>query len=166
MKMNRLHIASFLLTGILALLSLLGCEPELIVNPYENEPGATDSTNTAQLEYTGLVGLQDQLFRPTCANSGCHDGTFEPDFRTLGSTYNTLVNHPVIKNDAVGTFSFRVVPGSVSESQLINRLTVDIDGNSGIMPLSLEPDSDYPENKDLYLDWVRRWINEGAKLEE
>jgi hypothetical protein len=27
----------------------------------------------------------------TCANSGCHDGTFEPDFRTLEGSYNTLL---------------------------------------------------------------------------
>lgn len=164
--MTQLHIASFLLVAVLGILALPGCEPEPVANPFEVEGGPTDSTITTLLEYTGLVGLQDQLFRPTCANSGCHDGTFEPDFRTLGSTYNTLVNHPVIKNNAANSFSFRVIPGNVAESQLMNRLTVDIDGNSGIMPLSLEPDSDYPTNKEVYLDWVRRWITEGAKLEE
>ncbi len=164
--MNSLHIASLLLVVLLGTLALPGCEPEPVVNPFENGEEPTDSTSTAMLEYTGLVGLQDRVFRPTCANSGCHDGTFEPDFRTLGSTYNTLVNHPVIKNDAANSFSFRVVPGNAAQSQLVNRLTVDIDGNSGIMPLVIEPDSDYPENKEVYLDWVRRWISEGAKLEE
>lgn len=166
MKMSQLHIASILVAVVLGMFALPGCEPDPVTNPFEVDGQLPDSSRTASLEYSGLVGLQDQLFRPTCANSGCHDGTFEPDFRTLGSTYNTLVNHPVIKNDAAGTFSLRVVPGSVSESQLMNRLTVDIDGNSGIMPLSLEPDSDYTTNKEVYLDWVSRWINEGAKLEE
>ncbi|MBK7268515.1 MAG: hypothetical protein IPI07_03030, partial [Flavobacteriales bacterium] len=32
--------------------------------------------------------------------SGCHDGTFEPEFRTIASAYNSLVYHPVIANDA------------------------------------------------------------------
>jgi len=166
MKLTKLHITSFLLAAVLGALALPGCEPEPVSNPYEGESSTTDSTSTTPLVYSGLIGLQDQLFSPTCANAGCHDGTFEPDFRTIGSTYNTLVNHPVIKNDAANTFTFRVVPGSVSESQLMNRLTVDIDNNSGIMPLALEPDSDYPINKEVYLDWVRRWIDEGAKLEE
>ncbi|MFK8057880.1 MAG: hypothetical protein AB8F78_17265 [Saprospiraceae bacterium] len=164
--MNRLHIASLLLVSVLGTLALPGCEPDPVANPYGSTQGTTDTTSAAMLDYTGLAGLQDQVFRPTCANSGCHDGTFEPDFRTLGSTYNTLVNHPVIKNDAANTFSFRVVPGSVTTSQLMNRLTVDIDNNSGIMPLALEPDSDYPANKEVYLEWVRRWITEGAKIEE
>lgn len=164
--MSKLHIATFFLAAVLGTLALPGCEDDPIANPFENEGGPTDSTGTAMLEYTGLVGLQDQMFRPTCANSGCHDGSFEPDFRTLGSTFNTLVNHPVIKNDASNSFSFRVVPGNVAQSQLVTRLTVDIDGNSGIMPLVIEPDSDYPENRELYIDWVRRWITEGAKLEE
>jgi len=164
--MNRLHIASILLATVLGTLALPGCEPDPVSNPYEGEDGPTDTTSVTMLEYAGLAGLQDQMFKPTCANSGCHDGTFEPDFRTLGSTYNTLVNHPVIKNDAANTFSLRVIPGNVFESQLMNRLTVDIDGNSGIMPLTLEPNSDYPANKEVYLDWVRRWITEGAKLEE
>ena len=164
--MTKLHITSLILALVLIMLALPGCEPDPVVNPFENGENPIDTVIVVELDYTGLVGLQDQLFRPTCANSGCHDGSFEPDFRTLGSTYNTLVNHPVIKNDAANSFTYRVVPGNVSESQLMNRLTVDIDNNSGIMPLALEPDSDYPTNKEVYLDWVRRWINEGAKLEE
>jgi hypothetical protein len=135
------------------------CEPET------NTPITTPVDPQDSLMYTGLPGLQDRVFQPTCANAGCHDGTFEPDFRTLGSTHATLVNQAVIKNDAQGSFQFRVVPGDTAASQLLARLTYDIDGNSGIMPLVIDPGSDYGRNRDLYISWVKRWILEGAKLQ-
>ncbi|MCB0617591.1 MAG: hypothetical protein KDC43_21545, partial [Saprospiraceae bacterium] len=102
-------------------------------------------------------------FRPTCANSGCHDGTFEPDFRTVQSTFHTLVNHPIVKNDPQGTFSVRVKPGDVGASLLIARLTYDIDGNSGTMPLIVEPDSDWLEKKEQYIQDIKDWIAAGAE---
>ena len=121
--------------------------------------------DTVALSPTSLVGLHANLFRPTCANSGCHDGTFEPDYRTVYSTYNTLVEQPVIKNDPQNSFTYRVVPGNVVASQLVARLEYDIDGNSGIMPLALEPDSDYPARKAELIEDVKTWIREGAQPE-
>jgi len=142
-----------------------GCTPEPPSNPFAGgeEPDPKEIAREA-LVYDGLPGLQDRLFKPTCANSGCHDGAFEPDFRTLGSTHATLVNQAVIKNDSAFTYTVRVAPGSVKESQLVARLTEDIDGNSGIMPLVIEPNSRYPEQRDTLIDFVRRWIAEGAQL--
>ena len=142
-----------------ALLATGACEKESPDPPTEPLPVDT----VAQLAYTGLSGIQDRVFRPTCANSGCHDGSFEPDFRTLGSSYATLVNQAVIKNDAAGTFNFRVVPGDTAASQLLARLQRDIDGNSAVMPLVGEPNSDYPALRTTYIAWIRRWIAEGAK---
>ncbi len=154
---------SLLIWAVLGLvLSASSCEPD--DPPVPEPPDPIDST--AVLTYAGLPGLQDKVFRPTCANSGCHDGTFEPDFRTLGSTYATLVNQSVIKNDAAGSYRFRVVPGDTAASQLLVRLQRDIDGNSGIMPLVVEPSSDYPQRRATYIAWVRRWIQEGAKRSE
>lgn len=124
-------------------------------NPNEMMPPVLDPTS--------IEGLHQNIFRPTCANSGCHDGTFEPDFRTVESTYNTLVNHPVIKNDPQNSFEFRVVPNNVAASQLVARITYDIDGNSGIMPLTVEPDSDYPAMREEYMQNIRDWIAAGAQ---
>ena len=118
--------------------------------------------DSVDLDPTSLAGLHAALFAPTCANSGCHDGTFEPDFRTVYSTYNTLVEQPVIKNDPQNSFSLRVAPGDVAASQLVARLTYDIDGNSGIMPLALEPDSDYPDRREALIEDVKSWIAAGA----
>ena len=136
------------------------------VNPYDGiEAPITDSTLVAELEPTSLAGIHASIFRPTCANSGCHDGTFEPDFRTINGTYNTLVNQAVIKNDPQNSFEFRVVPGDPESSQLMARLTYDIDGNSGVMPLLTDPGSDYPENREDYIDRIREWIARGAPRE-
>ena len=150
----------YIALSFVMLFLLPACGKEVLPPDPEVEPTVDG------LIYGGLPVLQDKLFRPTCANAGCHDSTFEPDFRTLGSTYATLVDQPVIKNDAAGSYEFRVVPGDTASSQLLARMTRDIDGNSGVMPLALEPDSDYPDNRATYLAWVRRWILEGAKRDE
>lgn len=43
------------------------------------------------------------------------------------------------------------------------RMKTDLNGNSGIMPLSLEQTSKYPIEKDSWVARVNAWINEGAK---
>ncbi len=133
-------------------------------NPFDQlEEEETKDSTIVQLNATSIEGLHANIFRPTCANSGCHDGTFEPDFRTVSSTYNTLVYQAIIKNDPQGSYTFRVKPGSINESVLMARLTFDIDNNSGIMPLALEPDSDWPDNAETYKQNVSDWIQAGAK---
>ncbi|MEM6807234.1 MAG: hypothetical protein AAF696_37880, partial [Bacteroidota bacterium] len=46
---------------------------------------------------------------------------------------------------------------------LWERLNRDIDGQSGIMPLLTDPDSDWPEKKESYIAEVKAWIEGGAK---
>ena len=155
---------AFVLAGWLGL--MVACNPttEPPPNPFDGIPPDTTATIVpVNVNPKSIVGLHYNIFGPTCANSGCHDGTFEPDFRTIESTYNTLVHHPIIKNDPQGSFSVRVTPGNAAKSILWNRLNVDIDGQSGIMPLALEPDSDWPSKKDEYLGNIKAWIDEGAK---
>lgn len=151
-----------LLAGLFAI--IFGCKDEDKDNPFNNpdlqEP--VDSVNTDTLTPGSYAYIHYKVFRPTCANSGCHDGTFEPDFRTIESSYNTLVYQPVIKNDPSNSYEFRVKPGSANQSVLMNRLTVDIDGQSGIMPLSIDPTSDWPQMETTYENHIRDWINNGA----
>lgn len=146
-------------------LFFFGCKAEEYQNPYDDiEPVEQMMTEeNINLEPTSMAGLHANIFGKTCANSGCHDGNFEPDFRTIESTYNTLINAPIIKNDPQNSFQFRVVKGDVNASQLVARLTYDIDGNSGIMPLVVEPNSDWGMNKDQYIQNVKDWIAGGAK---
>ena len=97
------------------------------------------------------------VLKPTCANSGCHDGTFEPDYRTLNSAYNTLVYQTPIKND--GNYSFRVEPYNAQGSILMARLRNMVTPS---MPIQIEPDSDWPQKKDQYINNIQTWINNGA----
>lgn len=148
------------------IITIIACKDEktTVQNPYDTSPKKDTSTgNINNAEPWTIEGLHRDVFKPTCANSGCHDGTFEPDFRTAQSSYNTLVNQKPIKNDQGGTFNFRVVPGNSSASILPYRMTVDLGGNSGIMPLVVNPGNPYSANKDKHIANLKRWIDEGAK---
>lgn len=150
---------------LVASMTWLGCTKELPPNPFD-DPGVQapdDSGSLVALDPNSFAGIHYTILQPTCANSGCHDGTFEPDFRTVEGAYNTLVYQPVIKNNANGEFTYRVDPGKATTSVLIERLVNDIDGFSGIMPLSIDPDSDWPEKKEEYIQNIRNWISDGAK---
>jgi hypothetical protein len=151
---------------MLLLLSFaFSCKKEEEVNVYEtviNDPNSNNPNHIVP-DPASIAGLHQNIFAPTCANSGCHDGTFEPDFRTIESTYNTLVLRPIIKNDPAGTYTYRVVPGDYQNSVLYQRLILDIDGQSGIMPLVTEPNSDWSSKSATYIENVKNWIQNGAK---
>ncbi|MFN5217738.1 MAG: hypothetical protein ACK5CL_03135 [Sphingomonadales bacterium] len=160
---------SLIIPAIISALLLLGiaCKKEGsdINNPYGKPIKINRDTTTSRdsaADPTSIQGLHRDLFSPTCANSGCHDGTFEPDFRTVESSFASLVNVKPIKNDQAGTFNARVLPGNADASILTYRMTVDLGGNSGIMPLALEPGSNYPSVKDKLLNNLKAWINKGA----
>ena len=148
--------------SIAFILCICSCKEE-VVNPFDIPDDITEEEVSVELDPASIAGLHANVFGKTCANSGCHDGTFEPDFRTIESSYNTLVYHPLIKNDPQNTYTFRVVPGNADQSLLIARLTYDIDGNSGIMPLVTEPDSDWLTQGETYIQNIRDWIQNGAK---
>ncbi|MFN0200128.1 MAG: hypothetical protein ACKVTZ_01330 [Bacteroidia bacterium] len=166
MRNNILYLGCL---GALFCLILAACQedtpnlpPKNPFDEYDSIPD-TPSDSTPSVDAKSFAGIHQTVFRPTCANSGCHDGTFEPDFRTIESSYNTLVLHPIIKNNPQNTFQYRVVPNNVAASQLWERLTHDIDGQSGIMPLAIDPDSDWETKKDEYLANIQAWIAGGAK---
>ena len=135
-------------------------------NPYDDvDTGPTDDNDDPlpSLDPNSIQGIHQNVFLPTCANSGCHDGTFEPDFRTVESTYATLVNHPVIKNDGGSTYAARVVPYDADGSMLWRRLNEDLPASSGIMPLEVDVGSDWYSKKTEYLNNIKTWINNGAR---
>jgi hypothetical protein len=141
----------------------VACKPEEVVNPYTEIEEVIEVQLPADvLPIDNFAWLHAKIFKPTCANSGCHDGTFEPHFNTISSSYNTLVNHPVIANDAQFSFDYRVVPGNVSASLLYERLTNEIENTSGMMPLVVDADSDWDAQRDNYLAALSAWINAGA----
>ncbi len=98
-----------------------------------------------------ITGLHKNIFFPKCAVPGCHDGTFEPDFRTVQSTFSTLVYMGVNKFtvDSVAFFNYRVIPGDINGSFLMERL---LTSTSDYMPSNgvRLPTSD--------LNNIRQWI--------
>jgi hypothetical protein len=141
------------------LLFLSACNEPDAVNPFD---GQVVNQDTVQLEIldpepNSIAGIYQNIFKPTCANVGCHDGTFEPDYRTLGSTYNTLVYQVPIKND--GNYTYRVEPYKPETSVIMGRLNNLL---TPVMPIQVEPGSDWPEKKDEYIGNIRTWISNGA----
>ena len=147
---------------------LFGCnssDPD-VTNPYDNQTVGQEHAKVdgskADLDRNTIEGIHANIFLPTCANSGCHDGNFEPDFRTIESSYNTLIGQPIIKQDDMNPLTARVTPGNASTSMLVRRMLVDINGNSGTMPILADPDSDWPQKKDEYIKNIETWIDNGA----
>ena len=145
----------------LTMLVLLGCEQssDPPVNPFD---GQVVNQDTVKLEIinpepSSFAGIYQNILRPTCANVGCHDGTFEPDYRTMESSYNTLVYQIPIKND--GNYNFRVEPYSPQTSVLMARLNNLL---TPAMPIQVEPDSDWPAKKAQYISNIQTWISNGA----
>ncbi|MGB1315690.1 MAG: hypothetical protein ACPG4Y_06690 [Chitinophagales bacterium] len=154
---------TLLFTLALCIILVSACKKdEAPLNPFDrNEDGNTVVVDS--LKAKSIEGLYQNIFKPNCSTSGCHDGTFAPDFRTIESSYNTLVWSDIINNDPSLAIDFRVKPSESNKSMLVNRLTSFVPNTSGIMPLEVSPDSDWNEKKEQYIQDVRDWINEGAK---
>ncbi len=135
------------------------CSDKEEINPFDETTPGQDTVNF-QLndpDPNSIAGLFVNIFQSTCANVACHDGTFEPDFRTIESSYNTMVYQKPIKND--GNYQYRVHPGKPDQSILIARIDGIINPP---MPFQLEPDSDWLQNKEEYIQNIRTWIENGA----
>ncbi|MBI1267416.1 MAG: hypothetical protein GC193_08310 [Cryomorphaceae bacterium] len=138
------------------------CKKKTVDNPYEVETVIVDNPVADELPYGNFAWLHAKVFKPTCANSGCHDGTFEPHFATISSSYNSLVNHAVISNDAQFSYTYRVVPGALSSSLLYTRMTENIPNTTGIMPAVVDAGSDWPAMGTVYKNVIKAWIENGA----
>ena len=69
------------------LIFCFSCEEE--INPFEFDNSSNNNSDTTYFtDPISFAALHNNIFSTTCANSGCHDGTFEPDFRTIESSYN------------------------------------------------------------------------------
>lgn len=153
MRLRQLSIVTLLFAMAIA------CSDPEPANPFD---GQVVHQDTVQLEIinpepNSIAGIYFNILKPTCANVGCHDGTFEPDYRTLESAYNTLVYQVPIKND--GNYTFRVEPYKPERSVILARLNNLL---TPAMPIQIEPDSDWPAKKNEYINNIRTWISNGA----
>jgi hypothetical protein len=123
MRVNRKHILLSCTIAVLMLVVFHSCKKDPVPhNPYDdvNYGGTTPPTPP---DPNSIVGIHTNILKTRCAKSGCHDGNFEPDFRTVESSYSTLVYHRIIKNSLDSAYTFRVVPYDTAKSNLIARLT-------------------------------------------
>lgn len=142
------------------------CKKKSADNPYDtwNTDPKKPVVDDKPIDPNTIEGLHKNIFKPTCANSGCHDGNFEPDFRSIESSYNSLVNRNTTNTDPGNPqFSKRVVPGSAATSMILHRILEFIPGTQGKMPLQLDPGSDWPQKQGQYIQNITTWINDGAK---
>lgn len=162
---RRKYIPILSLILLVVVVSAVSCKKDEPANPYADLVHTVDNDNPTadNLPEGSFAWLHAKIFKPNCANSGCHDGTFEPEFRTLASSYNSLVNHPVIANNPQNSFEYRVVPGNAGASWLHERLTVDVENTTGIMPAVVDVTSDWDQYSAFYVEKVTAWINDGAK---
>ena len=152
------YIPILIIAAFASTMIFQSCEkdPDDPDNPYDNVDYSVDSMGDPNLDPASIQGLHKNIFSFRCANPGCHDGSFEPDFRTVQSTYSTLVYQPVIKNNPNGDFKYRVIPGDTAMSWLHERLLTN-DSVLGRMPLYANPLTDQEMAN------IEKWILDGAK---
>jgi len=151
----------FLLFALIISCVLMTCkEDDFPINPYEGIEYGNTALVIDTVSSTSFVKLHRDVLGPSCNVMGCHDGSFEPDFRTVESTYNTLVYHTVIKNNLEKDFTYRVVPGDTALSVLHERLTNCCFVNTNDRMPQDNIGNTLPENN---LNAVTAWILDGAK---
>ena len=140
---------------------LINCtEDDFPINPYDGIDYGNSTLVIDTVSSTSFVKLHRDVLGPSCNVMGCHDGSFEPDFRTVESAYNTLVYHTIIKNNLAEDFTYRVVPGDTGLSVLHERLTNCCFVNTNDRMPQDNIGNTLPEAD---LDAVTAWILEGAK---
>ena len=92
-------------------------------NPYSEIVYPIDGNPVDNSSPHSLSRTHNEVFEPKCNVLGCHDGSFEPDFRTPHSTYSTLVYHSIKKNNAAEEFEYRVIPYDTASSVIWERIT-------------------------------------------
>ena len=94
------HIKTVILV-FFALIVVQSCEDSETFEPAPVPQNPFDTITppsppvTTPIDSSTFLGLHEYIFSTTCAVPGCHDGHFEPDFRSVQSSYNTMVYHVV-----------------------------------------------------------------------
>jgi len=136
-----------------------GCvkEPPLPFNPYDTLTYPTNQIPQVNIDSSSFLGLHHHIFSKSCNVPGCHDGSFEPDFRTVQSSYNTLVRHGIVKNYPTNPLDYRIFPGDKNKSMLWKRISIHNPPNFEQMPSSGTPLPQHVQDK------IGAWIDSGAK---
>lgn len=145
----------------IVILVFFGCnkDDELPDNPYDQiNYGVDDGIDN--LDPNSITSIHRDILLPKCSTPGCHDGTFEPDFRTVMSSYHTLLYHRIVKNSPDSAYTYRVVPFDTSQSVLQKRLNLTTFANTNDRMPQDNIGTGLPKED---LDRISQWILNGAK---
>lgn len=159
MKTGKLYIIALAFVAMLGIIVFEACKKDPPHNPYDDVDYGNTTPPADTVNPYSITGLHRNIFSQRCNIPGCHDGTFEPDFRTVQSTYLSLVYHPLVKTDSTGYFIYRVKPYDTAHSWLHERLVTD-DQVLGRMPLYADPLTSTEMNQ------LNTWIMNGAPNED
>ena len=147
---------------VAVLLLVYACtKTETPTNPYAGLDHSTvnNNINPTEPDSNSITGLHKNIFSKRCANPGCHDGTFEPDYRTVQSTYSTLVYQKVNLTtvDNIHFFNYRVLPNDTSHSFLFERITTTTP--------DYMPSNSLVRLTQVEINHIKTWIMNGARDE-
>ena len=131
--------------------------PDPPFNPFDTIDYDETMVPQTPVDSNSFLGIHTYILSSRCNQPACHDGTFEPDYRTVQSSYSTLVYHSVIKNFPTNPVPYRVTPGDPEQSMLYRRITEHNPPNFERMPSSGNP---LPDN---LVNLIKNWIEDGAK---
>lgn len=134
---------------------------DLPFNPFDTLSYPLPPIAQVSVDSNSFLGLHHYIFSQSCNQPACHDGTFEPDFRTVESAYNTLVYHPIKKNYTLNAngrepLPYRVTPFEAEQSMIYKRIT------EHLPEFERMPSSGIALSQDK-IDLIKNWINDGAK---
>ena len=160
MKLNR--FVFLLLPFLLAILVMVhSCKKEKTPpNPYNNINRTDTSATKIPVDSLTITYVHQKVLSTRCALNGCHDGHFEPDYRSPQSAYTTLLYAPIIKNNADSTYRYRVIPYDTLNSVMYIRITNCCYVNTNDR---MPQDNIGVPLPDSSIAIVRRWIMNGAR---
>ena len=126
MKIRNSILFALTAFGIVCLMVLHSCKkPNETVphNPYDDIHRDDTTAYGIPLDSLTITYVHKKVLSTRCALPGCHEGHFEPDFRTPQSSFSTLVYAPINKNNTAATYTYRVIPRDTSHSVLYARIT-------------------------------------------
>jgi len=126
-------------------------------NPFDTIDYDETLVPNTPVDSNSFLGIHTYILSSSCNQPNCHDGTFEPDYRTVQSAYSTLVFHDVIKNFPTNPVPYRVTPGDPAQSMLYRRITEHNPPNFERMPSS---GNQLPDN---LINLIKNWIEDGAR---
>lgn len=137
-------------TVLLGLIVTLGCSSSTKTSP---------DAGLGELEPT-LATLQEHVFAPACALSGCHDDATRAGNLNLSSqaaSYAALVDVPVTNAIALENGWLLVKPGDPELSFVVRKMRLPGLGEGAPMPIGEFQVSDY------YMTLLEEWISLGAE---